>query len=77
MFMAFEMALDQNTARKKSVPRYSSDSEGSRPPECSHLSKEPTPDYPGIEYPPAFEPETYTLQYMLKNRRKREANKNK
>ncbi|KAK6645545.1 hypothetical protein RUM43_001822 [Polyplax serrata] len=27
--------------------------------------------YEGIEYPPAFEPETYTLQHMLKTRQKR------
>jgi hypothetical protein len=32
----------------------------------------PPPDYPGLEYPPVFEPETYTLSVassMLRSRR--------
>jgi len=38
--------------------------------ESTQLGTPVLPDYPGIEYPPAFEPETYTLQYMLDRKRR-------
>lgn len=64
--MNLEMALDSKNLRKLSEPKNSNA-------ECSQeTSTGNTVDYPGIEYPPAFEPETYTLQHMLRSRQKRD-----
>ncbi|KAL0270564.1 UNVERIFIED_CONTAM: hypothetical protein PYX00_007933 [Menopon gallinae] len=74
---ACESSLVYGMARTNNTTKPSSEEDEPNLSDCAQLNKDPTPDYPGIEYPPAFEPETYTIQYMLKNRRKRNTNKNK
>lgn len=69
--MAFEMTLDQNQSRKTSDSNGAAEPDSTKNPECVHMGKNSKLTYQGIEYPPAFEPETYTLQHMLKNRQRR------